>query len=119
MSKYTFVEFIAAQEGDDFNVIEQDNLDWAKGFVESMGRSGKWIHEGDCTKQNVSCPLCVYELYLKEYREYYFSEEPKQDNEESDFIKRCIKVYWEYHSNRVHPDNQEDWNISQNILNKY
>ena len=116
MNKYTFVEFIAAQEGDDFNVIEQDNLDWAKGFVESMGRSGKWIHEGDCTKQNVSCPLCVYELYLKEYREYYFSTE---DNEESDFIKRCIKVYWEYHSNRTHPDNQKDWNISQNILIKY
>lgn len=75
MSKYTFVEFIAAQEGDDFNVIEQDNLNWAKDFVESMGRSGKWIHEGDCTKQNVSCPLCVYELYLKEYREYFFKQQ--------------------------------------------
>ena len=77
MTKYTFVEFIAAQEGDDFNVIEQDNLEWAKGFVESMGRSGKWIHEGDCTKQNVSCPLCVYELYLKEYREYFFKQQDK------------------------------------------
>lgn len=38
--------------------------------------------------------------------------------EEMDFIKKCIKVYWEYHSNRAHPDNQKDWNISQNILNK-
>ncbi len=75
MGKYTFVEFIAAQEGDDFNVIEPDNLTWATGFVESMGQSANWIHEGDCTKQNHSCPLCVYELYLKEYREYYFREE--------------------------------------------
>ena len=120
MSKYTFMEFIAAQEGDDFNVIEQDNLDWAKGFVESMGRSGKWIHEGDCTKQNVSCPLCVYELYLKEYREYYFSEEPKErtfTTNEMEFIKNCIGFYWE-NWNSTHPDNQEDWNISQGILNK-
>lgn len=38
--------------------------------------------------------------------------------EEMEFIKRCIKVYWEHHSNRTHPDNQMDWNISQNILNK-
>ncbi len=75
MGKYTFVEFIAAQEGDDFNVIEPENLTWATGFVESMGQSTNWIHEGDCTKQNHSCPLCVYELYLKEYREYYFREE--------------------------------------------
>lgn len=48
--------------------------------------------------------------------------EPKKEQlyseEEMEFIKRCIKIYWEYHSNRVHPDNQNDWNISQNILNK-
>lgn len=47
-------------------------------------------------------------------------EEPKErtfTTDEMEFIKKCIKVYWEYHSNRVHPDNQEDWNISQGILN--
>ena len=44
-------------------------------------------------------------------------EQSKTFNEEEmEFIKRCIKVYWEYHSNRVHPDNQKDWVISQNIL---
>lgn len=75
MSKYKFVEFIAAQEGDDFNVIEPSNMEWATGFVGSMGRSANWIHEGDCTKQNHSCPLCVYEVYLKEYREYYLNQE--------------------------------------------
>jgi putative lipase involved disintegration of autophagic bodies len=75
MSKYTFVEFIAAQEGEDFNVIEPDNLEWAKRFVGYMGMCSNLIHIGDCTKENVSCILCVYEVYLKEYREYYFSQE--------------------------------------------
>lgn len=75
MSKYTFAEFIAAQEGDDFNVIEPANLTWANSFVEGMKDTGNLIHDGDCTKQNVSCPLCVYEIYLKEYREYYFNIE--------------------------------------------
>jgi hypothetical protein len=41
----------------------------------------------------------------------------QMDKEQMDFIKRCITVYWEYHSNRVHPDNQNDWNISQSIIN--
>ena len=139
MSKYTFVEFIAAQEGDDFNVIEGDNLEWAISFVISMGESSNLIHEGDCTKQNHTCTLCLYELYLKEYREYYFQPEfistskftedkikvvPKYPDkqhfgrEDMDFIKRCIEVYWEHHSNSSHEDNQIDWNISQRILNK-
>ena len=145
MSKYTFEQFIAAQEGDDFNNIELSNLEWAIGFVESMGKSGKWIHDGDCTKQNVSCPLCLYELYLKEYREYYFSTEPQEldeyskslliqaygmpakfhkdivklnKKEELEFIKRCVNVYWEHYANSSHEDNLNDWNISQNILKK-
>ena len=75
MSKYTFIEFIAAQEGDDFNVIEGDNLAWARSFVKGMGDLPNWEHEGDCTKENYTCTLCVYEQYLKEYREYYFKEE--------------------------------------------
>jgi hypothetical protein len=73
MSKYTFSEFIAAQEGDDFNVIEHSNLTWANSFVGGMSEIGNFTHRGDCTKENVSCALCVYEIYLTEYREYYFS----------------------------------------------
>ena len=73
-NKYTFVEFTSANEGRDFNVIEPDNLEWAEDFIKTMGRSANWIHDGDCTKQNISCPLCVYEMLLKEYREYYFEE---------------------------------------------
>jgi hypothetical protein len=79
MDKYTFIEFIAAQEGDDFNVIEGDNLAWARSWIKGMGDLPNWRHEGDCTKENYTCTLCVYELYLKEYREYYFKQ---QDNEQ-------------------------------------
>ncbi len=46
-----------------------------------------------------------------------YPEKQHFGREEMEFIKRCINVYWEYHSNRVHPDNQKDWVISQNILN--
>jgi hypothetical protein len=145
MSKYTFIEFIAAQEGDNFNVIEGDNLAWARSFVKGMGDLPNWEHEGDCTKENYTCTLCVYELYLKEYREYYFYPESNELDDyhkslliqahglpaqlhwdivklnkvdEKDFLERCIKVYWEHYANRVHPDNEKDWNTSQNILNK-
>jgi len=76
MDKYTFIEFIAAQEGDDFNVIEGDNLAWARSWIKGMGDLPNWRHEGDCTKENYTCTLCVYELYLKEYREYYFNKIP-------------------------------------------
>jgi hypothetical protein len=116
MSKYTFIEFIAAQEGNDFNVIEGDNLAWARSFVKGMGDLPNWEHEGDCTKQNHTCTLCVYELYLKEYREYYFDR--TFNEQKMDFIKRCIDVYWEHYANSSHEDNLNDWNISQNILNK-
>jgi len=74
MKKYTFVEFTAAQEGRNFNIIEAENLEWATGFIESMSTSANLVHHGDCTKENISCPLCVYETLLREYREYYFEE---------------------------------------------
>lgn len=51
-------------------------------------------------------------------RHFQSKQERTFTTDEMVFIKKCIKVYWEYHSNRVHPDNQEDWNISQSILNK-
>jgi hypothetical protein len=38
--------------------------------------------------------------------------------EELDFIKRCVNVYWEHYANSSHEDNLNDWNISQNLLNK-
>ncbi len=43
MNKYTFVEFIAAQEGNDFNVIEPGNLAWA--IVQIRPFEGKFYFE--------------------------------------------------------------------------
>jgi hypothetical protein len=85
MGKYTFIEFIAAQEGDDFNVIEGDNLAWARSWIKGMGDLPNPIHEGDCTKENYTCTLCLYELYLKEYREYFFKEDTLE--------KEALRVY--------------------------
>jgi hypothetical protein len=38
------------------------------------------------------------------------------NEEEVEFIKRCIESHWELW-NQTHEDNQKDWVISQNILN--
>jgi hypothetical protein len=39
------------------------------------------------------------------------------NEEEMEFIKRCIESHWEIW-NQTHEDNQKDWVISQNILNR-
>lgn len=71
VTKYTFAEFIAAIEGEDFYRIDPDNLAWAKRFVEAMPRVlTEEYHGGDCTKFPGPCPFCVYETLLSEYYEY-------------------------------------------------
>jgi hypothetical protein len=55
-------------------------------------------------------------IHIKRAKQMEMEQSKTFNEEEMEFIKRCIKVYWEYHSNRVHPDNQKDWVISQNIL---
>lgn len=73
--KYTFVEFIAALDCDDFDVLEDSWVKWAEQFVTHLNSPDSNYHHGDCTKQPVSCYLCVMETLLKDYREYYFNEE--------------------------------------------
>ena len=73
--KYTFVEFVAALECDDFDVLEESWLKWAKEFVSHLNTDEVGVHYGDCTNQPISCYLCVIETLLKDYREYYFNEE--------------------------------------------
>lgn len=73
--KYTFAEFVAADESDDFDRIEPENLKWANRFVKLMGESGNEVHFGDCTKHSQSCMLCVHQRLLEEYHLYYFDEE--------------------------------------------
>ncbi len=80
--KYTFVEFIAAQESDDFDNIDPKWLEWAKKFVSGMGDMGDLVHNGDCTKQAISCLLCVYEQMLSSYHDYFFGVFNPGDDEE-------------------------------------
>jgi len=51
----------------------------------------------------------------------YISELEKEktfSKEEQEVIEKSINAYWEYYKNSTHPDNLNDWNISQKILNK-
>lgn len=71
MKKYNFVEFIAATESESFDNINAESLQWATNFVECYNNN--WhhmIHRGDCTNEPILCSLCLFELYLKQYREY-------------------------------------------------
>lgn len=70
--KYTFIEFIAACESDNFDKIEESAMAWAKNFLENQD----WnvVHEGDCTQQAYSCVLCVLQQLLEDYKEYTFDE---------------------------------------------
>lgn len=72
--RYTFEEFIAAKEGEDFNVIEPANLEWAKKICKEMGNVGSLVHEGDCTSLPITCLLCTYEEWLNDYRRYYLNK---------------------------------------------
>ena len=74
--KYTFAEFIGAIEGDDFDNPSEDNLAWGRQFVDAFPQVMKTdIHFGDCTKEPVTCNICIYQTLLEDYREYYFNEE--------------------------------------------
>jgi hypothetical protein len=73
--KYTFIQFVAALESDNFDEIDETWIPWATEFVSHLNSTARNVHHGDCTKQPVSCYLCVIEGLLKDYREYYFDEE--------------------------------------------
>ena len=74
--KYTFIEFISACESEDFDKIESKWLDWGKKFVTSYPLiMEKEYHGGDCTRESYSCPLCLMETLLSDYKEYNFNEE--------------------------------------------
>lgn len=80
--KYTFIEFLAAYEGDDFDVIDPMWLDHYKKSVNAYSEMlEKESHGGDCTKEPYTCGLCLIEHQLKDYREYVFNEEKwRNDN---------------------------------------
>lgn len=71
-TKYSFIEYVAATESEDFNEIDDGMIEWAKNFLK-LDYDQK--HEGDCTKQCHTCILCLMEGLLSDYREYYFNNE--------------------------------------------
>jgi hypothetical protein len=74
--KYTFHQYIAAIEGDDFDNITEDNLKWADQFIDAFPKIMKTeLHYGDCTNVPCTCTICIYRTLLLEYEEYYFNEE--------------------------------------------
>ena len=74
MEYYTFTEYLAACEGEDFNIIEPDWLKWAENFVAHITEMlQEGIHQGDCTKHCHTCNLCCIERMLEEYRNYRFN----------------------------------------------
>lgn len=70
--KYTLLEFIAANESKNFNMIDEGMLDFAKQMIEGFHKHAidPGIHGGDCTKMPAPCLLCSYERILSDYREY-------------------------------------------------
>lgn len=73
--KYTFVEFIAALESDDFDNPSAECLQWAESLINDIPKIfKKEYHFGDCTKAPISCNLCIFETLLSDYRKYYFNE---------------------------------------------
>lgn len=74
MKKYNFTEFVAALEGDDFDVIESINLQWASTTFIDISLQNL-VHGGDCTKMPGSCYLCHLEQYLTDFYQYTFHED--------------------------------------------
>lgn len=74
--KYTFTEFVAALESDDFDKIEDNNLVRAKSFISDYPKVMETqVHGGDCTRESYSCPFCLMEHFLMEYKMYFFNED--------------------------------------------
>lgn len=74
--KYSFVEFLAAVEGRDFDIIEDSWMRWAERFL--SGYDKIWPsarHYGDCTKHSSPCHICMLHAMMNEYYEYFFNED--------------------------------------------
>lgn len=81
MAKYTFIEFLAAYESDNFDTIEESAMTWAKRFLKSYENVWGEIHGGDCTKQAHACGLCCLQSFLEDYKQYTFNEAKwREDN---------------------------------------
>ncbi|MCK9446539.1 SH3 beta-barrel fold-containing protein [bacterium] len=99
---YSFIEYIAAIESKNFNTIDEEKIEWARNFVQSIiDNLDKEVHKGDCTNDNYPCNLCVLEGMLIEYRRYVFNINNKImiNIEELRKLLKFGKISFEYTKN--------------------
>jgi hypothetical protein len=57
-----------------FQMSKEDVIIWVKRIHNNILSDSKKKHEGkhygDCTKQNVSCEICLYQSWLEDYEDY-------------------------------------------------
>lgn len=69
----TFVEYIARSNADNFNEIDNNDIEWAKEFVRALPYyMENNSHSGDCTKDPWPCTYCIIESSLRDYYLYIF-----------------------------------------------
>lgn len=69
------VEYLNNEEPDSpFIFTKKDVIVWVEDIHEQLLSEGnkEWDgrHYGDCTKQNISCLICMYQNWLDEYEKY-------------------------------------------------
>lgn len=72
-----FIDWLTEKENSDdlpFEMTKEDIVNWVKRIHVLLLSDGKkpWDgkHYGDCTKQTVSCEICLYQTWLNEYEKY-------------------------------------------------
>lgn len=72
--KYTFKEFVAAIESENFDRIDRNAIETTKSFFLKLHEQD-FVYIDKEGKFSLSCDLSLLENYLKEYRMYQFDEE--------------------------------------------
>jgi len=72
-TKMKFPEYLARCESIDFKLDNGWLEHWKKASKEYSEILLNYFHEGDCTNIPCSCPLCLMEGLLKDYREFSFN----------------------------------------------
>ena len=72
-----FIYWLLEKENSDdlpFEMSKDEIIVWVKQIHENLLSDGKkpWEgrHHGDCTKENVSCQICMYQTWLDDYEDY-------------------------------------------------
>ena len=72
-----FIDWLLEKENSDdlpFEMSKDEIIVWVKQIHENLLSDGKkpWEgrHYGDCTKENVSCQICMYQTWLDDYEDY-------------------------------------------------